>query len=114
MSEPKILTRGSIPVRPSSKRKASASLHTSSIWKLRADRDDIVDELKNQRRKLKPSSSYDSDFWSSRAELIAMDQERVSLHSMVEYRDYRGNGGLCHTRTGRTSRSRRKSFGEKA
>lgn len=63
---------------------------TPGLW---TRHDNLVQEIKKARKKLKPSSSYDSDFWSSKADLLAMDSERVSLFSSLEFREYKKSGG---------------------
>lgn len=82
-----------VPVRSSSKRKAATTLSTAPLWELQQDRENAVIEIKKRRKELKPSSSYDSDFWSSKADLIGLDHERVELHRMVVFREYEHNGG---------------------
>jgi HNH endonuclease len=83
-----------IPIRSSSKRKPSAALSAApSSGELARVRDEAVKEIKKRRKELKPSSSYDSDFWSSKADLIMLDHERVELHRMVEFHEYKENGG---------------------
>ncbi len=53
----------------------------------------VLDEIKAARKKLKPSASFDSDFWSSKADLLAKDSERVELYSTARFREYQDRGG---------------------
>jgi hypothetical protein len=77
-----------IPKRSSSKRKVSA---TASQY--RSERDAVTDTIKKQRKQLKPSSSYDSNFWSSKADLLSLDHKRLDLNRMAEFHEYLENGG---------------------
>ncbi|KAK3349159.1 hypothetical protein B0T25DRAFT_569811 [Lasiosphaeria hispida] len=78
-----------IPTRSSSKR--AASLSPSLVIKQEHSR--LVSEIKVARKKLKPSSSFDSDFWSSRADLLNTDSKRVELFGSLQFHKYQEEGG---------------------
>jgi hypothetical protein len=48
----------------------------------------LCDNIKVKRKKLKPMSSYDSEFWSTQAEICKLEQERLTIHSQLEYHEY--------------------------
>jgi hypothetical protein len=60
---------------------------------MKQQHDKLVDDIKAARKKLKPSSSHDSHFWSSKADLLTMDSERVNLYSAMEFYRYQDKGG---------------------
>ncbi|KAK3358196.1 hypothetical protein B0T25DRAFT_517471 [Lasiosphaeria hispida] len=53
----------------------------------------LVGMIKATRKKLKPSSSFDSEFWSSKADLLSMDSKRVELYISLQFHKYQDEGG---------------------
>ncbi|KAK3365034.1 hypothetical protein B0T24DRAFT_560705 [Lasiosphaeria ovina] len=53
----------------------------------------LVDQTKAARKKLRPSSSFDSAFWSSKADILTMDAERIKLYSCLQFNEYQEEGG---------------------
>lgn len=52
-----------------------------------------MDQIKAVRKKLRPSSSFDSAFWSSKADLLTMDAERIKLYTSLQFHEYQEEGG---------------------
>jgi hypothetical protein len=58
-----------------------------SRWGLEIDLDKINEDIGEKAKKLKPSTSYDSDFWRANAE-ISLCQLRAGMRSRLQFLDY--------------------------
>jgi len=66
---------------------------------LEAEHDKLVREIKTARKKLAPPpSSFDSNFWSSKASLLTMDPERIGLYASLQFQKYQEEGGSLSRR----------------
>jgi len=68
-----------------------ASMET--LREIRRRHDELVEDIKAARKKLAPSSSFDSHFWSSKAHLLTIDSERICLYNSIQFQKYQQEGG---------------------
>ncbi|KAK5656807.1 hypothetical protein OQA88_4355 [Cercophora sp. LCS_1] len=88
--------KGSHELRPSSSPSSSLfdpAVSTKSSFEMETQLSKIVDQIKAARKKLGPSSSFDPAFWSSKADILTMDAERMKLYSSLQFREYQEEGG---------------------
>ncbi|KAK0720676.1 hypothetical protein B0H67DRAFT_643900 [Lasiosphaeris hirsuta] len=78
-----------IPTRSSSKRKVN-----QRPLDIEEQHSKLVKEINTACKKLAPSSSFDSNFWSSKANLLAMDSERIRLYTSMQFQKYQEEGGI--------------------
>ncbi|KAI0888328.1 uncharacterized protein GGS22DRAFT_185707 [Annulohypoxylon maeteangense] len=75
---------GPIPSRTSSKR----TLKDMTIHQLETKKSDLGCLIKKRRMDLKPSSSFDSEYWSSHLEVLEMEKELHECTSLMAFRGH--------------------------
>ncbi|KAI2463913.1 hypothetical protein F4781DRAFT_97731 [Annulohypoxylon bovei var. microspora] len=72
-----------VPVRTSSKR-ALEAMPTNTLTTKRSDLSQLI---KKRRKGLRPTSSHDSDYWSSHMEVLQMEKDLHEYSSIITYRE---------------------------
>ncbi|KAI1777536.1 hypothetical protein F4818DRAFT_438873 [Hypoxylon cercidicola] len=85
----------SIPIRTSSKR-ALQDLPTRELEDKRSELNGLI---KRRRNNLKPSSSHDSEYWSSHVQVLEMEKQLHEYNSIMKFREYPETEGSNSTLT---------------
>jgi HNH endonuclease len=77
----------------------SSSTRQKQLWQprdakrsrkeLEANIKSLSDDIGRKAKKLKPSTSYDSDFWTTNADISRLCQQRAGMESRLQFLDYK-------------------------